>query len=65
MNQKIEQLKTEVGAIAETVKMMYDAYINQGFTKSESLVLVSKYIEVIFKKMKYSNLTDFFSRMEE
>lgn len=50
MNQKIEQLKTEVGAIAETVKMMYDAYINQGFTKSESLTLVSKYIEVIFKK---------------
>ena len=50
MDSRIEQLKIEVGAISELVKMMYDAYIDQGFTKRDALTLVSKYIEVIFKK---------------
>ena len=50
MNSRIEQLKIEIGAISEVVKMMYDAYIDQGFTKRDALTLAGKYIEKKKKK---------------
>lgn len=45
---KIKELITAVGSVAEMCKMFYDACIAQGFTNSQAIALTSQIPRAVF-----------------
>ena len=47
---KVEELKVSVGAMAELLRMFYDALIQNQFAPAQALELTSDYMKAVFGK---------------
>ena len=48
MNEKVEELKTSLGALSEMTRLFYENLVNQGFDETQSLYLTAQMIRSTF-----------------
>ena len=50
MENEVDKMKIEVGAMAELLRMFYDSLIQNNFTPDQAILLTSDYMKAVFGK---------------